>query len=127
PGAAPPILEKEAEHLPSSNSKPLAGSHLLIVTPRRELRTQIQDSVRHMGLIIDVVGNMEEATQFCLEGLPHGIVFEAAQRGSAFDLLRADVMRAVPEFSFIAVLAEDHVTQLSTATSDGMARIARKH
>lgn len=127
PGATPPVLEKEPEHQPSTNSKPLAGSHLLIVTPRRELRAQIQDAVRHMGLIIDVVNNMDEATQFCLEGLPHGIVFESAQRGAAFELLRADVLREVPEFSFVEVLDEDHVTQLSTATSDGMARIARKH
>jgi len=74
-----------------------------------------------------VVNNMDEATQFCLEGLPHGIVFESAQRGAAFELLRADVLREVPEFSFVEVLDEDHVTQLSTATSDGMARIARKH
>lgn len=112
---------------PSANSKPLAGSHLLIITPRPELRALLQDAVRHMGLIIDMVGTIEEAAQFCLEGLPHGIVYEAAARGEALDELRGDVLREVPSFSFIEVLDEDHITQLSTATADGIARVARKH
>jgi len=117
----------EPEHLHSSNSKPLAGSHLLIITPRRELRTQIQSAVAHMGLIVDMVDSVDEATQFCLEGLPHGIIFEAAQHGPEFDQLHADVMREVPEFSFVEVLDSEALTQLSTATPDGLARISREH
>lgn len=119
--------EPEPEHAPSANSKPLAGSHLLIVTPRRELRGQLQETVRHMGLIIDMVGSMEEAAQFCAEGLPHGIVFESAQRGPVFEQLRGELLREVPAFCFIEVLDSEHQTQLSTATADGIARIARQH
>lgn len=126
PGTAP-LAEPEPEHLPSANSKPLAGSHLLIVSPRRELRLQLQEAVRHMGLIIDLVGSMDEALQFCTEGLPHGIVFEAAMRGPAFERLRAELLREVPGFSFVEVLDGEHLTQLSTATVDGMARISRQH
>lgn len=127
PGQQSPPPEPEPEHLPSANSKPLAGSHLLIVTPRRELRSQLQDAVRHMGLIVDMVNSMEEAAQFCLEGLPHGLVFESAQRGAAFDLLRAELRQEVPDFSLIEVLDGEQLTQLSTATVDGIARIARQH
>lgn len=113
--------------LPSHNSKPLAGCHLLIVSPRRELRQQVQDSVRHMGLIIDTVGSVEEAMQFCEDGLPHGIAFEQALRGPDFDRLRADVAREVPGFAFIEVLDDEHQTQLSTATTEHIARISRLH
>ena len=112
---------------PSLNSKPLAGSHLLIVSPRRELRAQLQEAVRHMGLIVDLVNSIDEAAQFCLEGLPHGLVFESGLRGAAFDQLRAELLREVPQFSFIEVLDGEHLTQLSTATADGMARISRQH
>ena len=118
----------EADAGPTTlNSKPLAGSHLLVVTPRRELRAQIQDAVKHMGLIIDMVGDMNEANQFCMEGLPHGIIFETAQRGPAFELLRKELMQEVPEFCFVEVLDVDHLTQLSTATGERMARISRTH
>jgi hypothetical protein len=119
--------EPEPEHLPSSNSKPLAGSHVLIISARRELSLQLQEAVRHMGLIIDVVGSVDEAMQFCLDGLPHGVIFESALRGGALEQLRADLRREVPEFSFIEVLDDEHLTQLSTATADGMARISRRH
>lgn len=127
PGMSGPAPEPEPEHLPSSNSKPLAGSHVLIVSARRDLRTQLQAAIQHMGLIVDMVNTVDEATQFCLEGLPHGIIFETGQRGPAFEQLHADVMREVPEFSFVEVLDHEHQTQLSTATADGLARISRHH
>ncbi|OWQ85337.1 hypothetical protein CDN99_22675 [Roseateles aquatilis] len=110
---------------PSHNSKPLAGCHLLIVSPRREVRQEIQASVRHMGLIIDAVSSMEEAMQFCEEGLPHGIAFEQSLRDADFDRLRADITAEVPNFSFIEVMDGEQQTQLSTATADHMARISR--
>jgi CheY-like chemotaxis protein len=115
------------EYLPSSNSKPLAGSHILIVSQQRELRSQIQAAVQHMGLIVDLAGSMAEATQFCQDGLPHGIVFESGLRGDDFDLLFADVMREVPDFCFVEVLNGQQLTQLSTATADGLARVSRQH
>lgn len=111
----------------SSNSKPLAGSHLLIVSPRRELRGQIQDAVRHMGLIIDVVNTMAEAQHFCMEGLPHAVIFESSQRGSDLEALRTGIVRDVADFCFIEVQESAHHTQLSSATADGMARIARSN
>ncbi|MDC8786852.1 sensor histidine kinase family protein [Roseateles koreensis] len=115
------------DYQPSSNSKPLAGSHVLIIAETRDLRNQIQAAIQHMGLIVDVVGSMDEATLFCAEGLPHGIVFEGALRGPDFDMLFEDIMREVPLFTFIEVMATAHTTQLSTATADGLARISRQH
>lgn len=129
--AAPPLpsieRERDADYLPSSNSKPLAGSHILIVSQRRDLRSQIQSAVQHMGLIVDLVGSMSEALQFCEDGLPHGIVFESGLRGADFERLYDDTLREVPDFCFVEVLDEPHLTQLSTATSDGLARISRLH
>lgn len=119
--------DRAREYLPSSNSKPLAGSHILIVSQQRELRVQIQAAVQHMGLIVDLAGSMAEAVQFCQDGLPHGVVFESGLRGDEFDLLFADVMREVPDFCFVEVLNGQHLTQLSTATADGLARISRQH
>ncbi len=122
---AQPDPEPEPEHQPSANSKPLAGSHLLVITPRRELRAAIQSAIRSMGLIVDMVDSAEEAAQFCLEGLPHGILFESAQRSLELDRLRQDVMREVPHFSFVEVLESEHPTELSNACPDGVARISR--
>ncbi len=120
------LLDRD-DTLPPHNSKPLAGCHLLIVSARKELRQEIQDAVRHMGLIVDTVASMNEALEFCEEGLPHGIAFEQSLHGPDFDRLHADVTAEVPGFSFIEVRDGEQPTQLSTATPDRLARIARSH
>ena len=116
-----------SEPAPSIHSRQLVGRHLLILTAKRDLRAQIQAAVQHLGLIVDSAETVEAALQFCVEGLPHVIVFDAAQRSTAFDHLHDEVMREVPDFSFVEVLAHEQQTQLSTATADGMARISRHY
>ncbi|MBV8379556.1 MAG: hypothetical protein JO369_02150 [Paucibacter sp.] len=115
------------EYPPSANSKPLAGSHVLIVSPRIELRRQIQAAVAHMGLIVDVVDTVADAVQFCAEGLPHGVLFEASLSDEVLGSLQPEVAVEVPDFCWVEVHDEERVTQLSTATPDGVARIARAH
>ena len=46
---------------PSSNSQPLAGSHVLVISSRRDLRGQIRDAVRNMSLIVDYVNSVSRA------------------------------------------------------------------
>ena len=113
-------------HQHSGNSKPLAGSHLLIVTGSHELQQQILAAVAHMGLIVDLVTSAEEAAAFCQEGLPHGILFDSAQRGPALDALRDGVLREVPNFSFVEVLDGEQAMLPSSASADGLGRIARR-
>ncbi len=127
PSRSPSVsqLLEHGDSLPGHNSKPLAGCHLLIISARKEVRQEIQDAVRHMGLIIDTVGSMNEALAFCEEGLPHGIAFEQSLHGADFDRLHADITAEVPGFSFIEVRDGEQPTQLSTATPDRLARIAR--
>ncbi|MBI3346782.1 MAG: hypothetical protein HY020_06165 [Burkholderiales bacterium] len=133
PEEAPPApdstharLEAEAERM-GGNSRPLAGCQLLILSANRDLRTEAQAAVRHMGMLVDVVGSVAEAEQFCREGLPHALLFDAAQMNEALLQLIAEVMRDAPDFSFVEMFDGEHRTQLSTATNDGVARISRRH
>jgi hypothetical protein len=132
PDEAPPPdstharLEAEAERM-GGNSRPLAGCQLLILSAHRELRAEAQDAVRHMGMLVDVVGSVAEAEQFCREGLPHALLFDAAQMSEPLLQLIAGVMRDAPDFCFVEMFDGEHRTQLSTATSDGVARISRRN
>lgn len=119
-------LEAETERM-GGNSRPLAGCQLLILSANRELRTEAQAAVRHMGMLVDVVGSVAEAEQFCREGLPHALLFDAAHMNEALLQLIAEVMRDAPDFSFVEMFDGEHRTQLSTATNDGVARISRRH
>ena len=124
--AAMPLFEEE-EHdqgFPTSvNSKPLAGSHVLVVASRRDLRVQIREASRDMGLVMDFVGSVREARAFCGEGLPHAIVFEGLLSGRALDDLVADIRREVPEFVFIEITEHGRSFEASTQSDSGMARI----
>lgn len=88
------------------NSKPLAGSHLLVIAARRETRSLVRDAVRHMGLMIDYVNTIEEAREFCNGGMPHAILHESALGGERFERLRVDLLAEMPKLVFIE-LSED--------------------
>lgn len=109
----------------SVNSKPLAGSHVLVVASRRDLRVQLREATKSMGLVVDFVGSVREAAEFCREGLPHAIVFEGALRNLAFDQLAAGIRQEVPEFVFIELADEGQRFEISTISPTGMARVGR--
>ncbi|MFG6415838.1 hypothetical protein ACG02S_18245 [Roseateles sp. DC23W] len=132
PDEAPPPdstharLEAEAERM-GGNSRPLAGCQLLILSANRDLRTEAQTAVRQMGMLVDVVGSVAEAEQFCREGLPHAVLFDAALTDDALLQLIASVSREAPDVAFVEMFDAEHRTQLSTATRDGVARISRRN
>lgn len=118
-------IELDDGFAPSMNSKPLAGSHVLVVAQRRELRAEVRDALRNMGLIIDFVSSVEEAGAFCREGLPHAIVVESLLCGEQFDALRADIVSEVPQFAFIEVIEDGRAFEMSGFTPASMARVGR--
>ena len=83
------------------NSKPLAGSHVLVLAARRDTRSLVRDAIRHMGLMVDYVTTIDEAREFCKGGMPHAILHEGALGGERFERLRIDLLREMPKLVFI--------------------------
>ena len=108
----------------SDNSKPLAGSHVLVVAGSRDNRSLIREAIRHMGLLVDFVGSVEEAEEFCRDALPHAIIFESVLCSERFQKLRYGIVGEMPTFVFIEIAPEGCALQLSTQGNDG-ARIGR--
>src|SRR6195952_232832 len=109
----------------SDNSKPLAGSHVLVVAGGREMRSLIKESIRHMGLLVDFVNSVEEAEEFCRDALPHAIIYESVLANERFQKLRVGISTEMPSFVFIEVAPEGSALQLSTNNADNGARIGR--
>lgn len=118
-------FEVDEGFAPSTNSKPLAGSHVLVISSRRELRAQIRDALRNMGLIVDFVGSVDEATEFCRDGLPHAIIVESIQRGEKFAQLREEISNEVPDFVFIEIIEEGNTFEMSGFSGSNVARVGR--
>ena len=109
----------------SSNSKALAGSHVLVVASRREVRVLIRDALRNMSMLVDFVGSIDEAASFCKEGLPHAIIVDSIQKGSRFTQFRDEVLGEVPDFVFIEILEQGSTFEMSGTNGAQMARIGR--
>lgn len=118
-------LELDEGFAPSTNSKPLAGSHVLVISARRELRAQIRDALRNMGLIVDFVSSIDEASDFCREGLPHAIIIESFQRGERFAALREEIATEVPDFVFIEIIEEGNTFEMSGFSGTTVAKVGR--
>ena len=109
----------------SGNSKALAGSHVLVVASRREVRVLIRDALRNMSMLVDFVGSVDEAASFCREGLPHAIIIDSIQKGSRFTHFRDEILAEVPDFVFIEILEQGSTFEMSGTNGAQMARIGR--
>jgi hypothetical protein len=118
-------IELDHSGTSSLNSKPLAGSQVLVVAARREVRVQARDAIRNKGLIIDFVGSVEEAVGFCEDGLPHAIIFEAVLRGERLDQLAEEIRSELPSFSFIEIVEEGNTFEISDFNGMSHARVGR--
>lgn len=106
-------------------AKPLAGNHVLVVASRRDVRMQVRDALRNMGLIVDFVASVAEARDFCRGGLPQAIVIEAALRGDRFNELRSEVRTSGTDVAFIEIIEEGSTFEVSGFGGLNTARVGR--
>jgi hypothetical protein len=119
------VVEGDQGFSVSENSKPLAGSHVLIVAGSREVRSLVKEALKPMGLLVDFVSSVEEAEVFCLEALPHAIVHEAVLANERFQMLRSSILGEVPNFVFIELDPEGSAFELSSPAGRRRAHLGR--
>lgn len=118
-------IELDEDFALGPNSKPLAGSHVLVIAARREVRALVRDAVRPMGLMLDFTTSVDEAREFCADGLPHAIVYESAIAGERFEALRKEILAEVPQFAFIAIGEEGNEVASSLHDGTHQTRVGR--
>ena len=120
------LLDPGPEAEPSThNSRPLAGTHLLVVCGRRDLRVEIREAVQSMGLMLDFVANVAEAREFCAAGLPHAIVYEAAQGGAPMQRLAGELRADAPTLAFVEIVESGKPIQASMLGGLELSSVAR--
>ena len=92
--------ERESQ---AHNSQPLAGRHVMVLASRREVRNVVRAALRPMGLMVDFVTSVEEASQLVADGMPHAVVYEAAIAGDHFERLRNEMLTEVPNLVFVRI------------------------
>lgn len=118
-------VELDPDYAAATNSKPLAGHHVLMLASRRDLRADLREAVRHMGLVVDFVNTVEEAEEFCRDAIPHAIVYESTLVGERFDRLAQSLRAEMPGFALIQVADEGAGFKLSGEAPGGHALVGR--
>jgi uncharacterized protein with HEPN domain len=119
------LLELDEPGSTGPNSQPMVGRHVLVIASRRETRNAVRDTLRSMGLMVDYVGSIDEARQFCSGGLPHAILFEAALAGENFRKLRAEWSQDVPTLAFIEISEQGRELEVHDIGGQRTSRIGR--
>jgi hypothetical protein len=109
----------------AGEARPLAGTHVLVMALRRDVRNQIRQAIAHMGLTLDFVTTTDAAREFCQQGLPNAVVYESAIHDSAFDRLRNDIREQRPELAWIEVTEQGEAFEISSFGGLSMARVGR--
>ena len=118
-------VELDQGFSPSVHPRSLAGHQVLVVASRRDVRAQVRDAIRNMGMIVDYVSSVDEARQFCRSGVPHAIVIESVLRGDRFNALRRECEGSGADVVFIEIIEEGHMFEISGFGGISMARVGR--
>jgi hypothetical protein len=106
-------------------SQPMAGRHVLVMSAQRDVRNDVREALRPMGMMIDFVGTLDEAELFCQDGLPHAVVYEASLAGERFERLRAAMLAEVPTLAFVQIAAEGKAFEVINVGGRQFASVGR--
>ena len=68
---------------------------------------------------------IDEANDFCHEGVPHAIIVEGILNGEKFRQLRAEITASYPDFPFIEIVEEGSAFSMSGFGGATMGRVGR--
>lgn len=108
-----------------SESKPLAGHRVLVITNDERLRMEVTALSRNMGLVVDFVPSTSQGMRFCEMETPHMVVIDERVRDHVFDELRAELRKIDPNYPFIEIASESNTLEVAGWMSDSMTRLSR--
>ncbi|MEO7641744.1 MAG: hypothetical protein ABIU07_10040 [Ramlibacter sp.] len=108
-----------------SESKPLAGHRLLLVTADEGIRSDVKDACDMLGLVMDTTPTSMQAIRFCEMDKPHMIVIDEKLHDHYFDELREDLVRSDINFPCVEISSASNTFEMSNWMGDSISRISR--
>lgn len=108
-----------------SESKTLGGHHLLLVTGDQDLRAEVVEVCKNMGLAIDHAGDSELAVRCCEVKRPHMIIIDERARDDRFERLHQELVRHEPNFPSIEIVSESNTLAMASWMSNSATRVSR--
>lgn len=109
-----------------SESRPMAGLRVLLLSADPSLRSEVEDVCRQMGVTLDCTPTSRQATRFCELDLPQGVLVDQRLQDEVFEELRQDLLRIDAHFPVVEISAEPNMFEVSSWMGHSASRISRE-
>ena len=108
-----------------SETRPLAGHRLLLISDDERLKRELLEVCDNMGVVLDSTPTTKQAVRFCELDPPHMVVIDEKLHDKRFDELRQDLLDHNVNFPFIEIAEGHNIVEVASWMGDRMSRISR--
>ena len=109
----------------SSMFKSLSGTYVLTISPSLQIRADVRDALREIGISSDSVVDFQQARDVIKSRMPNLIVVDSEIKDDDFDEFRKALLREVFEFPFVEISPDDSSFDMSGFGEFSMAKVGR--
>jgi hypothetical protein len=109
----------------SSMFKSLSGTYVLTISPSLQIRADVRDALREIGISSDSVVDFSQAREAIKGRMPNLIVVDSEIKDEDFESFRDDLLREVFEFPFVEISPDDSSFDMSGFGEFSMAKVGR--
>lgn len=109
----------------SSMFKSLSGTYVLTISPSLQIRADVRDALREIGISSDSVVDFRQARDAIKARMPNLIVVDSEIKDEEFESFRDDLLREVFEFPFVEISPDDSSFDMSGFGEFSMAKVGR--
>jgi hypothetical protein len=109
----------------SSMFKSLSGTYVLTISPNLQIRADVRDALREIGISSDSVVDFRQARDAIKARMPNLIVVDSEIKDEEFESFRDDLLREVFEFPFVEISPDDSSFDMSGFGEFSMAKVGR--
>ena len=109
----------------SSMFKSLAGTYVLTISPSLQIRADVRDALREIGISSDSVVDFQQARDALKGRMPNLIIIDSEIKDEDFEKFRDELLREVFEFPFVEISPVDSSFDMSGFGEFSMAKVGR--
>ena len=101
----------------------VAGTQVLVLASRRDVRQQVRDAMRGHDLFVDYVPSVAQARDYCAEGAPQVLIYESAYVAEALRTLCQGLNQKSPGVALVEILPSGEMVEHGSIGTEPTIRV----
>jgi hypothetical protein len=110
---------------PTSAFKTLQSVYALVISPSLQIRADVRDALREIGVSADSVVDLQQAGEAATRRTPNIVVIDADLKGVEFEHFRRNLLREAMDLPFVEISSDDTSFDMSGFGELSMAKVGR--